>query len=105
MLAYGFGLVAAGLAAIAVRGALKGLFVDSLAKTEDANVPAEHAWDIGTSLLQSIATSVVIYGVLFVHRGLPGLAGAIRRRHPSGARADACASDASSSGRSSPRPP
>jgi hypothetical protein len=66
MLAYGLGLVAAGLAAIAVRGALKGLFVDSLAKTQDARVPAEHAWDIGTSLLHSIATTVVIYGVLFV---------------------------------------
>jgi hypothetical protein len=66
MLAYGFGLVAAGLAALAVRGALEGLFVDSLAKTEDARVPAEHAWEIGTSLLHSIATTVVIYGVLFV---------------------------------------
>jgi hypothetical protein len=66
MLAYGFGLVAAGLGAIAVRGALEGLFVDSLAKTEDARVPAEHAWEIGTSLLHSIATTVVIYGVLFV---------------------------------------
>jgi hypothetical protein len=66
ILAYGLGLVAAGLAAIAVRGALKGLFVDSLAKTDAANTPAEHAWDIGTALLQSVATSVVIYGVLFV---------------------------------------
>ena len=44
----------------------KGLFVDSLSKTEAANVPAQHAWDIATSLLQSIATSVVIFGVLFV---------------------------------------
>ncbi len=66
LLGYGLGLVAAGLAAIAVRSALKGLFVDSLSQTEAANVPARHAWDIGTSLLQSIATSVVIFGVLFV---------------------------------------
>ena len=66
MLAYGLGLIAAGLAALGVRGRLEGLFVDSLAKTEAANVPAEHVWRIGTSLLQSIATSVVIYGVLFV---------------------------------------
>jgi hypothetical protein len=65
-LAYGLGLIASGLAAIAVRAALKPLFVDSLAKTEDAKVPAEHAWDIGTSLLQSIATSVVVLGILFV---------------------------------------
>ena len=66
MLAYGLGLIAAGLAALGVRGALEGLFVDSLAKTEAANVPAEHVWRIATSLLQSIATTVVIYGVLFV---------------------------------------
>ncbi len=66
VLGYGLGLVAAGLAAIAVRSALKGLFVDSLSQTEAANVPAQHAWDIATSLLQSIATSVVIFGVLFV---------------------------------------
>jgi hypothetical protein len=66
VLAYGLGLVAAGLAAIAVRSALKGLFVDSLAQTDAANTPAEHAWDIGTALLHSIATTVVIYGVLFV---------------------------------------
>jgi hypothetical protein len=66
VLGYGLGLIAAGLAAIAVRSVLKGLFVDSLSKTEAANVPAQHAWEIGTSLLQSIATTVVIYGLLFV---------------------------------------
>jgi len=66
ILGYGLGLIAAGLAAIAVRAILKGPFVDSLARTEDARVPAQHAWDIGTSLLQSIATSVIIYGILFV---------------------------------------
>ena len=66
LLAYGLGLVAAGLGAIAVRGALKGLFVDSLANTEAANEPAKHAWDIGTSLLQSISTTVIIYGLLFM---------------------------------------
>jgi hypothetical protein len=66
VLGYGLGLIASGLAAIAVRNALKGLFVDSLSKTEAANEPARHAWDIGTALLQSIATSVIIYGVVFV---------------------------------------
>jgi hypothetical protein len=66
LLGYGLGLVAAGLGAIAVRSILKGLFVDSLSKTETASVPAQHAWDIGTSLLHSIAISVVIYGALFV---------------------------------------
>ncbi len=66
VLGYGLGLIAAGLAAIAVRAALKGPFVDSLGVTADARVPAEHAWEIATSLLQSIATSVVIFGIGFV---------------------------------------
>jgi Short C-terminal domain len=66
VLGYGLGLIAAGLAAIAVRAAAKGLVVDSLAKTEDGKVPTQHAWDIGTSLLHSIATSVIIFGILFV---------------------------------------
>jgi hypothetical protein len=66
ILGYGLGLIAAGLAAIAVRSAAKGLVVDSLAQTESARAPAEHAWDISTALLHSIASSVIIYGVLFV---------------------------------------
>ena len=66
VLGYGLGLMAAGLAAVAVRAALQGPFVDSLAPTQEARVPAEHAWDIGTSLLQSIATSVVVFGIGFV---------------------------------------
>jgi hypothetical protein len=66
VLGYGLGLVAAGLAAIAVRAALKGLIVDSLAQTEDARQPIDHAWDIGTGLLHSIASTVIIYGILFV---------------------------------------
>jgi hypothetical protein len=66
VLGYGLGLAASGLAVIAIRSAAKGLVIDSLAKTEAAKVPAEHAWDIGTSLLQSIATSVIVFGILFV---------------------------------------
>jgi hypothetical protein len=66
VLGYGLGLIAAGLAAIALRSAAKGPIVDSLAKTEDAHVPAEHAWEISTSLLHSIASSVIVFGVLFV---------------------------------------
>jgi hypothetical protein len=49
-----------------VRSILKGPFVDSLASTEDARVPAQHAWDIGTSLLHSIASTAIIVGILFV---------------------------------------
>jgi hypothetical protein len=66
VLGYGLGLIAAGLAAIAVRAAARGLVVDSLAKTEEARTPTEHAWNIGTSLLHSIASSVIVFGVLFV---------------------------------------
>ncbi|MFL5906560.1 MAG: hypothetical protein ACJ75Z_03045 [Solirubrobacterales bacterium] len=66
VLGYGLGLIASGLAAIALRSAAKGPVVDSLAKTEAARVPAQHAWDISTSLLHSIASSVIIFGVLFV---------------------------------------
>jgi hypothetical protein len=66
VLGYGLGLIASGLAAIAIRTALEGPIVDSLAKTEEAKVPAEHAWDIGTSLLHSIASSVIVLGVLVV---------------------------------------
>jgi hypothetical protein len=66
VLGYGLGLVAAGLAAIAVRGAAKGLVVDTLAKTEEARVPAEHAWEISTELLHSISITVILLGVFFV---------------------------------------
>ena len=66
VLGYGLGLIASGLAAIALRSAAKGLVVDTLAQTEAAKVPAEHAWEIATSLLQSISTSVIVFGVLFV---------------------------------------
>ena len=65
VLGYGLGLIAAGLAAIALRSAAKGLVVNELARTESAKVPAEHAWEISTSLLHSIATSVIVFGVLF----------------------------------------
>jgi hypothetical protein len=65
VLGYGVGLIAAGLAALALRSAASGIVVDGLAETEAAQVPAQHAWDISTSLLQSIATSVIVYGVLF----------------------------------------
>ena len=66
VLGYGLGLIAAGLAAIALKNIASGLVIDSLAKTEAARPPAEEAWTIATSLLQSIATTGIVYGVLFV---------------------------------------
>lgn len=65
LLAYGIGLVVAGLAAIAVRGVASGLVVDELATNEAVREPAEHAWEISTSLLTDIARGVIAYGVLF----------------------------------------
>jgi Short C-terminal domain len=65
VLGYGLGLIAAGLAAIALKNVASGLVVDSLAQTEAARAPAEEAWRIGTSLLSSIAGAVIAYGVLF----------------------------------------
>ena len=88
VLGYGLGLIAAGLAAMAVRAALKGPFVDSLAPTQDARVPAEHAWDIATSLLQSFATSVVIFGIGFVIASFLASPAGCGGRHPAGGRAD-----------------
>src|SRR5918994_1446457 len=66
VLGYGLGLVAAGLAAIALRAAAKGPAVNEPAETDAAKVPSQHAWDISTSLLHSIASSVIVYGVIFV---------------------------------------
>ena len=65
VLGYGLGLIAAGLAAIALRGVAEGLVVDELARTEAARPPTQAAWTISTELLASIATGVILYGVLF----------------------------------------
>lgn len=65
MLGYGIGLVAAGLAAIALRNVAEGFVVDELARTEGVRPAVEHAWEISTSLLDSIAKSVIALGVAF----------------------------------------
>ena len=73
-----------------MRSAAEGLVVDSLAKTEEARTPTEHAWDISTQLLHSIASTVLtliapvtptgmfwfyglfaILGIVFVLRWVP----------------------------------
>ena len=56
VLGYGLGLIAAGLARDRGAGRAEGALRRLAWRTpRRANVPAEHAWDIGTSLLQSIA--------------------------------------------------
>ncbi|HMI80313.1 MAG TPA: SHOCT domain-containing protein [Solirubrobacterales bacterium] len=65
----GIGLIAAGFAVIVVRHIAGGIVVDQLVKTESAKPAGEAAWEIGTSLMTSIATTVIVVGVLFAIAG------------------------------------
>jgi hypothetical protein len=60
----GIGLVAAGFAAIVFRSVAGGIVVDQLVTEESVKPAAEAAWSIGTSLMVSIATTVIVFGVL-----------------------------------------
>jgi len=68
----GVGLIAAGFAVIVFREVAGGIVVDQLVKEESVKPAAEAAWSIGTSLMVSIATTVIVFGVLF---GLAGWLG------------------------------
>ncbi len=61
----GIGLIAAGFAVIVARQIAGGIVVDQLVTEESVKPAAEHAWTIATSLMISIATSVIVIGVLF----------------------------------------
>jgi hypothetical protein len=65
----GVGLIAAGFAVIVARHIAGGIVVDQLVKTENAKPAGEAAWAIGTSLMTSIATTVIVVGVLFLVAG------------------------------------
>jgi Short C-terminal domain len=65
----GVGLVAAGFAAIVAREVAGGIIVDQLVVNESVKPAAEETWSIATSLMTSIATTVIVVGALF------GLAG------------------------------
>jgi len=65
----GVGLVAAGFAVIVARQIAGGIVVDQLVKTESVKPAGEAAWSIGTSLMTSIATTVIVVGVLFLLAG------------------------------------
>ncbi|HSC21525.1 MAG TPA: SHOCT domain-containing protein [Solirubrobacterales bacterium] len=65
----GIGLIAAGFAAIVFRHVAGGIVVGQLV-TDDSIKPAgEAAWSIGTSLMVSIATTVIVIGALFAAAG------------------------------------
>lgn len=61
----GVGLVAAGFAVIVARQVTGGIVVGQLVDEESAKPAAEAAWSIGTSLMTSIATTVIVIGALF----------------------------------------
>jgi hypothetical protein len=61
----GVGLIAAGFAVIVARQIAGGIVVDQLVVDESVKPAAEAAWSISTSLMVSIATTVIVVGVLF----------------------------------------
>lgn len=65
----GVGLIAAGFAVIVAREVAGGIVVGQLVEEESVKPAAEATWSIGTSLMTSIATTVIVIGALF------GLAG------------------------------
>jgi hypothetical protein len=69
VLASGIGLVAAGFAVIVARQIAGGIVVDQLVVTESAKPAGEAAWSIATSLMTSIATTVIVVGLLFAIAG------------------------------------
>ncbi len=60
----GIGLAAAGFAVIVFREVAGGIVVDQLVTDESVRPAAEATWSIGTSLMTSIATTVIVFGVL-----------------------------------------
>src|SRR3954447_5691363 len=79
----GIGLIAAGFAAIVFRHVVGGIVVGQLVKNDSVKPAGEAAWSIGTSLMISIATTVIVVGVLFGVAGWlaspTGTARAVRR--------------------------
>jgi len=65
----GIGLIAAGFTVIVAREIAGGIVVDQLVTTESVKPAGEAAWSIGTSLMTSIATTVIVVGVLFAAAG------------------------------------
>lgn len=65
----GIGLIAAGFAVIVARQIAGGIVVDQLVVDQSVKPAAEAAWSIATSLMVSIATTVIVVGVLFTLAG------------------------------------
>jgi len=65
----GIGLIAAGFAAIVFRHVAGGIVVGQLVTNDSVKPAGEAAWSIGTSLMVSIATTVIVIGALFAAAG------------------------------------
>jgi hypothetical protein len=68
----GIGLIAAGFAVIVARHIAGGIVVDQLVHVQSAKPAAEATWSIATSLMTSIATTVIVVGALFAVAGWLG---------------------------------
>lgn len=79
----GAGLIVAGLLVIIARHIAGGIVVDQLVKQGNIKPAAEAAWGIGTSLMVSIAVTIIVVGVFFAAAGWlsspSGSARAVRR--------------------------
>src|SRR6201996_5811185 len=65
----GVGLIVAGLLVVVLRKVAGGIVVDQLVKQENVKPAAEAAWSIGTSLMVSIATTIIIVSAFFAAAG------------------------------------
>ena len=65
VLAVGIAFIGVGIVVLVLREVAGNVVVDSLA-TESSKEAAESAWSIGTSLLSSIAKSLIVFGIFFV---------------------------------------
>ncbi len=75
----GIGLIFAGVVVFAVRHIAGQEIVDSLVVNDSATDAGNAVWSIGTSLMTSIATTVIVYGALFVIAGWLGSAASSAR--------------------------
>jgi hypothetical protein len=65
----GVGLIAAGFAAVVFRHVAGGIVVGQLVQNDSVKPAGEAVWSIGTSLMTSIATTVIVVGILFLAAG------------------------------------
>jgi hypothetical protein len=65
----GVALIVAALLVLVLRQVAGGIVVDQLVKQDNIKPAAEAAWSIGTSLMVSIATTIIIIGVFFAAAG------------------------------------